>query len=230
MSGFGQYSAPIFIETYVSKRLLAPRRNPGRWMVATPPSGVSLPKASTLRIAWQCAAITNKRKVTKVNLGRIRRNKSPERLYRRLGHFYGWVVRHPRRAARWLAGHPRRAKAWIVTTVVGSLWLLAATSAHIAGAIFQRTTTAVMQPLTADHQLVAVQATTVTYLFSAPLYWVLLTAGRRRLQENRLLDAVPHTERRDRILSGLSHALRRCPRRTGSSLGSLRRRRSTGGC
>lgn len=146
-----------------------------------------------------------------MNLGRIRRNKSPERLYRRLGHFYGWVVRNPRRAARWLAGHPRRARVWIVTTVVGSLWLLAATSAHIAGAIFQRTTTAVMQPLTADHTLVAVQATTVTYLFSAPLYWVLLMAGRRRLQENRLLDAVPHTERRDRILSGLSHALRRCP-------------------
>ncbi|MEV0668294.1 hypothetical protein ACIBI3_43680 [Actinomadura luteofluorescens] len=94
--------------------------------------------------------------------------------------------------------------------MVGSLWLLAAAAAHIGGAIFQRTATAVMQPLTVDHQLVAVQATTVTYLFGAPLYMALLMAGRRRLTENRLRDAVPHTERRDRIFSGLSRRVQRC--------------------
>ncbi|GGU07638.1 hypothetical protein GCM10010177_78610 [Actinomadura citrea] len=144
-----------------------------------------------------------------MNYRRKVRFTSPEWLFRHLGGFYRWVVRHPRRAARWLAGHPQRAKVWLVTTVVGSLWLVAASASHVGGAIFQRTTTAVMQPLTVDHQVAALQATTITYLFGAPLYVALLMAARRRLQENRLLDAVPHTGRRDRILAGLSRAAQR---------------------
>ncbi|WP_143227205.1 hypothetical protein [Actinomadura mexicana] len=94
--------------------------------------------------------------------------------------------------------------------MVGSLWLLAASAAHVGGAIFQRTTTAVMQPLTVDLQVTALQATTITYMFGAPLYVALLMGARQRLQENRLLDAVPRTERRDRFFSGLSRSAQRC--------------------
>lgn len=144
-----------------------------------------------------------------MNHRRRRRFTSPEWLFRHLGGFYGWAVRHPRRAARWLVGHPQRAKVWLVTTVVGSLWLGAASAAHVGGAIFQRTTTAVVQPLTVDHQVAALQATTITYVFGTPLYVALLTAARRRLQENRLLDAVPDTERRDRIFADLSRSAKR---------------------
>jgi threonine/homoserine efflux transporter RhtA len=144
-----------------------------------------------------------------VNLERRKRFTSPEWLFSRLGRFYGLVIRDPRTVARWLVGHPRRAMAWLLTTVVGSLWLLAAAGSHVAGAIFQRAATAVMQPLTVDHQVTALQATTITYMFGAPLYVALLMAARRRLKESRLRDAVPHTERRDRILSGLSRATQR---------------------
>ncbi|NDU75179.1 hypothetical protein GWI34_21485 [Actinomadura sp. DSM 109109] len=99
---------------------------------------------------------------------------------------------------------------WFVTTLIGSLWLLLAASAHVAGAISQRTTTAVMQPITVDHQVAALQATTITYLFGAPLYVGLLVAARRRLSEKRLGDAVPDTGRRDRVFAGLSRAARGC--------------------
>ncbi|QKG24655.1 hypothetical protein [Actinomadura verrucosospora] len=109
-------------------------------------------------------------------------------------------------------------KNWLVATIAGSLWLLVAAVAHVAGAVSQRSATAVMQPLTADHQLTAIQATTLTYLVSAPIYWGLLAVGRKRLGEARLRDAVPlaetteTTEERGRHLSRLLRTVRRSPR------------------
>ncbi|WP_141577857.1 hypothetical protein [Actinomadura sp. WMMA1423] len=144
-----------------------------------------------------------------MNSGKRKRFTSPEWLFSRLGRFYGLLIRDPHTVVRWLVGHPRRAMAWLATTVIGSLWLLAAAGAHVGGAILQRSVTAVMQPLTVDHEVTALQATTITYLFGAPIYVALLIGARRRLKESRLRNAVPHTQRRDRILSGLSLAVQR---------------------
>ncbi|MBO2460282.1 hypothetical protein [Actinomadura violacea] len=114
-------------------------------------------------------------------------------------------------------GEPARTRGsrnWLVATIAGSLWLLVAAVAHVAGAVSQRSATAVMQPLTADHQVTAIQATTLTYLVSAPIYWGLLAVGRKRLGEARLRDAAPPTEtaeKRDRWLSRLPRAVRWFP-------------------
>ncbi|MEV5705293.1 hypothetical protein [Actinoallomurus sp. NPDC052274] len=68
-----------------------------------------------------------------------------------------------------------------------------------------------MQPLTAAHQLTALQATTVISLFTMPIYGMALVAGRRRLTEPRLRDAVPDTKWRDRVFSRILRAVRRSP-------------------
>ncbi|MEV5747859.1 hypothetical protein AB0L00_08570 [Actinoallomurus sp. NPDC052308] len=109
----------------------------------------------------------------------------------------GWLIHHPRRAARWLLGLAGR-----------SVWLTAGV-ALIGNTVAARVSGAVLQPLTAGHQLTALQANAVLCLFTLPLYGIVMAAGRRKLNEPRLRDAVPDTERRDRVFPWVLSAVRK---------------------
>ncbi|WP_345354751.1 hypothetical protein [Actinoallomurus liliacearum] len=91
-----------------------------------------------------------------------------------------------------------------------SVWLTAG-SAFIGASIAARVSGAVLQPLTAGHQLTALQANTLLCLFALPMYGLGLVAGRRRLTEPKLRDAVPDTKRRDQTFSWVLGAVRRFP-------------------
>ncbi|MEV5751292.1 hypothetical protein AB0L00_26015 [Actinoallomurus sp. NPDC052308] len=115
----------------------------------------------------------------------------PNRLLGRIGSACGLLIRHPRRAVNWLLG-----------ALAGAVWLVAAT-AHLGGSVSQKAGTAVMQPLTASHALAAIQATTISYVFSTPIAIALLFAGKRWINEKPLREAMPLTERRDKAFKGL---------------------------
>lgn len=130
---------------------------------------------------------------------KIKKKELPNRLVGRIGSYRGWLM------------HPRRAVRGLIAAVIGSLWLLAAAAAHIGGTISGRVATAVMQPLTAGHELVAVQATTITYLFSVPLYVALLVTAKGKLKQRSFRDVASNTEKGDRRFTWLLDNTRRFP-------------------
>ncbi|MEV5709679.1 hypothetical protein [Actinoallomurus sp. NPDC052274] len=76
---------------------------------------------------------------------------------------------------------------------------------QLGGSVSQKFASAVMQPLTAGHAVTAVQATTITYLFSTWITAILGGIGVYMgwINEKPLWKASPDTTRRDRVFDGL---------------------------
>jgi threonine/homoserine efflux transporter RhtA len=106
--------------------------------------------------------------------------------------FYRWLIHHSRQAARWL-----------VAAVARSLPQSAASFVYLGGAILQRTSSGMMQPLTVGGKLGAMQAASLVYAFGIFIYGGLLVVARGRLDQSSLREARPNTDWRDRFFKGL---------------------------